>query len=645
MTLITKKQAVDVVFSSRISYFYGKMGAGKSTIPRLIDYCFGGRLNEPAALQNEFLSARLDLLIEDYRVILERDENSDQIFIMYSTNGEYNNVESLRLPVKATKDHVAEVNGKKIFNFSDFMFVLSGIKPPLVARSKIDEESELVRLSFRDLFWYCYLDQDEIDNSFFYLGREEAFYLRNKSKDALLYIFGFDQELVSQLREELSHERQKTFSLRDAISTLRNYLAQNNIPDSFTISNEINEKRNELMLIEKEIQRVEIDLLKFKPHPVDLLTDKSRQLSDTISKIKSDLNDNSFKISEQERLRNELLTVIVKSNRQDASKKIFDEIPFIICPQCHTSVKPGGNSNGFCYLCKEPLSNSADKKPDFSSDMKKRLSDLDESLSVLHKEKIELTRNLNLLLQKKNSLDTDLMDLQKDYDSKYLAYARGYENTKGRIEGSILYLEQLLKLSTMIQDLERDLKISEDNLFQIKLKLGDAIRKSEKDNNNLRVLKKYFFENLRKVEFPGLMPDDEITITSKDLLPFISNQNEIAVTNFYNLGSGGKKTIFKACFALAVHMLAREINSPLPTLLIIDTPMKNISERENKDVFENFYNLVYDLVQKELKDVQLILIDKEFYQPSDEIKIDINTRHMSPDDPRYPPLIPYYKGH
>lgn len=77
---------------------------------------------------------------------------------------------------------------------------------------------------------------------------------------------------------------------------------------------------------------------------------------------------------------------------------------------------------------------------------------------------------------------------------------------------------------------------------------------------------------------------------------------------------------------------------------MIDSPMKNISERENREQFKGFYNLVYDLKTSELKNTQFILIDKEYSPAPRESGLRIRGRHMKPGDDENPPLIPYYRG-
>ena len=136
-------------------------------------------------------------------------------------------------------------------------------------------------------------------------------------------------------------------------------------------------------------------------------------------------------------------------------------------------------------------------------------------------------------------------------------------------------------------------------------------------------------------------------------LPEVSSagSGDLAITSFSNLGSGGKKTLFKCCFAIAVHRLAVEVDTLLPTFLIIDSPMKNISERENREQFEGFFEMLYDLSNSELKGTQFILIDKELCPPPEGYEPSFAERHMKPNErggePKenpYPPLIGYYQG-
>lgn len=163
LDLLTRSVQERIEFS-QFSYFYGEIGAGKSTIARLIDYCFGGKLIMTPALQSEFVSAILTLEISGAEVTLSRERESEQIVASWETP---DGVEYVKLPTRKPAGIV--ISGTKVEVLSDLIFHLNDVQAPRVRRSAIREESELERLSIRDLLWYCYLDQDTIDSSFFTL--------------------------------------------------------------------------------------------------------------------------------------------------------------------------------------------------------------------------------------------------------------------------------------------------------------------------------------------------------------------------------------------------------------------------------------------------------------------------------------------
>lgn len=177
--------------------------------------------------------------------------------------------------------------------------------------------------------------------------------------------------------------------------------------------------------------------------------------------------------------------------------------------------------------------------------------------------------------------------------------------------------------------------------------LKDARSEAEKDTENLRKLEVYFHDCLLKAKLPGIKQNDIVQIKAPHFLPEVISPDvgDLAVTSFANISSGGKKSLFKCCFALAIHRLAVNINAVLPTIMIIDSPMKNISERENRVQFEGFHKLLYELAESELKSTQFILIDKEFCAPSTDFNVSLSTRHMTPEEDENPPLVRYYRGH
>jgi hypothetical protein len=159
----------------------------------------------------------------------------------------------------------------------------------------------------------------------------------------------------------------------------------------------------------------------------------------------------------------------------------------------------------------------------------------------------------------------------------------------------------------------------------------------------IREIQDAYHDALLNVGVPGVREDDTGSIDHQSWIPSIlEHGNEELSWNFFNTGSGGKKTLLNVCYAIAIHRVAAKRQLPLPSFLIIDTPMKNISEDVNKDIFEAFYHYLYSLIQGDLSATQIIIIDKEYIAPPKGI--DLKERMMTPDQEAHPPLIRYYRG-
>ena len=153
-------------------------------------------------------------------------------------------------------------------------------------------------------------------------------------------------------------------------------------------------------------------------------------------------------------------------------------------------------------------------------------------------------------------------------------------------------------------------------------------------------------ECLHKIEFQGINKYDTIKIDHKTHMPIITNEFEGKELSFENLSSGGRKTLFKICFALAIHRFqhTKMNKNYLPSFLFIDTPMKNISEREDSNMYDNFYKYLFDTFSTELEDTQLFVIDKEKRNLTDyHFKDEAFIMRMTHDDKLNPPLFKNYR--
>jgi hypothetical protein len=143
------------------------------------------------------------------------------------------------------------------------------------------------------------------------------------------------------------------------------------------------------------------------------------------------------------------------------------------------------------------------------------------------------------------------------------------------------------------------------------------------------------------IGFPGVEEQDQVLIDPRKWAPVVLHSGQ--EWGFWDAGSGGKKTLFNVCYALAVHETARERGMPVPNVLVIDSPTKNISDEENPELVQALYHEIYRLASAGGdKATQFLLIDSDLVEP--ENALPGFTQRRLAGEPDAPSLIPYYSG-
>jgi hypothetical protein len=617
------------------------MGAGKSSIARLVYYCLGGDLDFSPAMQSEFVSASLSISVNEIPVTIERARESDQVLASWEVNKEKFN---LILPARVADGVVLPETEVEVL--SDLFFYLAGITPPRVRKSKVKDDSALTRLSIIDILWYCYLDQDSFDSDFFNLGEDANPFKRLKSRDVLRFILGFHQEKVAELESELQALHMRKLQLNEAAKLLKSALIEADVASEEEIIIKIDSLKKDSEVLNTQIQSIKRNRFQI-PHGIEVLRERGRILSDEIDALKNAIPDVEKSIDQHRRHKNEILTLGIKVQRVAAARAVLAGVNFESCPRCAQQLPH--REEDHCIVCGqiEPLVGTANVDASvLEQDAKSRLLELDEAIN-LHQEQLRrMRRRLDDFVSEKNKVDNELTSQMRDYDSAYLSNALAYERQQAEMGQQITNLEKLIKLPQKAREIQRLADEIQTVESQVRKELEEARKGAEADMSNLSRLKALFLDCILRSKLSGFTATNQVEISHKDFLPEVMQPDtgDLTVTSFANLSSGGKKTLFKACYALAIHRLATEVSALLPTFLIIDSPMKNISERENRIQFEGFHQLIYELAADELSETQIILIDKEYCAPVENIDVKVSVRHMTPDNSEFPPLIPYYRG-
>jgi AAA15 family ATPase/GTPase len=158
LVLIGKRKTYHIPFTKGLNIIYGDSDTGKSSILNLIDYCLGA---SKVYLYDEIESAGLFCLLEieifDQVYTIKRD--------IFNVGKE---IDVYKCPYHDIENHFPKsyasypnTDNNKIY-FSEFLLSTMNIPIVKVKQAPTKEDSTFSTVSFRDIFKYCFLNQDTV---------------------------------------------------------------------------------------------------------------------------------------------------------------------------------------------------------------------------------------------------------------------------------------------------------------------------------------------------------------------------------------------------------------------------------------------------------------------------------------------------
>jgi uncharacterized Zn finger protein (UPF0148 family) len=636
------RRSKEVINLPRIIYFYGPIGSGKSSIGRLIDYCLGGKSKWTPALQAELVSVALELAVNGTALTLHRDRDAARIVATWRASDE-----TLQVVIPATDAAEEVLPDARVKVLSDLLFHLAKEEAPYVRRRKGTPEEHLERLSFRDLFRFCYLDQDGMDNIFFRLDSENYATLQ-KSVDAIRYVLGYRTEQVAELESQLQAIREERLGLIAGAKALENAFVESGLDDLVDYDAKIERIRAETDRARMAAQAARTARGSV-PHAVEEVREQARRLAMEKMALEQAGSEIDTRRGELERHVNELQMLSVRFQRTAAARMLLGGVAFSSCPRCTQTLPDRGPQ--YCSVCGQPEhiveADGALSEQVVKEDLQARRSELKDSIERLERQHIVIGRRSEEISSELTSANHALQARLLEYDSAFLSQALQHERQVVTLEQKLNGLLRNRKLPDVLKMQRERAELLQANESGLRRTIEAAKRLAFNDRANIDLLGRLFLDCLVRAKFPDVRETYPVEINPGDFYPRIplGNYDALVTLAYDNAGSGGMKALFKTCFALALHRVcARMSDSRLPPLLIIDTPTKNVSSVENPGLIASFFRLVYELAAGELAHVQIVIIDNEFNSVPSNIELQLASRHLVRGDATNPPLIPYLDG-
>lgn len=396
-----------------------------------------------------------------------------------------------------------------------------------------------------------------------------------------------------------------------------------------------------LWSVRAELERTRVA----QTHPTDDLRDDLRRLGGEVETIRQAITECRESMTEQKALRAELITAKTKAARADQAVRVLEGVRYQRCPECGADLSDRPDGDERCRLCGsiqtgDPKGTSMELEA-LRRDLNERIDQIADSIKRRERELSRMERELAQAEERNASLDRQLQEKLARYDSAFVESIRGTEREIATLIERITSLQRLQKMPEAINALEEEAGGLQGRIDRLRTSITEEREHLSAADANIAAIAAEFRRVMLAVSFPGVSEHDEVVIDPRNWKPTVVHGDQ--EWTFWDTGSGGKKTLLNVCYALAIHAVAMERGMPVPGVLIIDGPTKNISEDEDPELVRSLYAEIYRLARgQDGRRLQFLLIDSDLVEPSAALP-GFSERRMA-GAPDAPSLIPYYRG-
>lgn len=599
-------------FYPGVNIIYGDADTGKSSILELINYLFGSKkLNLYEEIESSVKYAMIEVSLSGITYCVKRDIfNTAQLIEVYPC--EYELIERYS-PKKYIPTFGISLAGYSYY--SDFLLESLNLPRLQIKNAPSKDDSQMSRFSFRDLFKYCYVDQDDLGSkSFLDIGK---WAVEVKNRETFKYIFNILDSQIAELQAEISDKSTRKNKLNQKYEAVAEFLRDSEL--------------SSLVELDVTIKKLEQSIGEIQKH-IDSINKRMTADNESYRGLKSVYDEITFAIKDSEskvdkanhtmqryvRLKNDYLSDVDKFKSSLLAQELIGVDPeaTTLCPVCDSKMAVEEARIKF------EISES-DKVNHEINSLKRRIKDLDVMIEEQRKT-IELeTVKLRTLEQDQKRakllIDENSIKMITPYLAErdtFIAKQASLKEKRSDIVSRLKIRNQHQVLHKTIESLESSIQKLNDNLEKLKVNspsqsdiladLGDALDDF--------------------LTFVKIKNRKGVSISKSKFLPVVRGMD------YVDINSGGLRTITSIGYLSSIFSMAISEDLNIPPFLMIDTVGKYLGKTKETymeatsakdDLFEGMsdpskYRNIYEYLinmatayEEESKTCQIILVDND----------------------------------
>jgi hypothetical protein len=549
-------------FTPGVNIIYGDSTTGKSSILELINYAFGSKVFiYEREIETSVKYLALELSLNKITYVIKRDIFSPQknIEVYQSTFSEIDTVYPKLLAADFSSNEGPDGY------ISDFL--LDALNLPILkvkeAPSKAD--SPMIRLSFRDLFKYSYLKQDDVGSKGF-LGNGN-WPLSNKNKQTFKYIFNLLDSNISALEDELGRVIAQKNRLDTKYESISEFLRETRFESSIELLDSQDELIRQATILQENLQRINNSIVSDN-QTYTYLKEKLVEVSVAI-KMNSHQSERSITAIERfSRLKSDYSIDVAKIKSIVEAKALIGTVAHntFPCPICENTVNLHDISEEY------QIDESKNATHEINS-INRRIKDLDvliqqerEKLSILKSELAELRDDEE---KARRLLDSET----SNFITPYLAERDGVSSELATIKEKIRQVENNAKVRRQHKVIFDEAVSLSDGIENLNKRLAELRKTAPSLDEVLATLGDLLVTYLDSI---NIKDRRDISISKTTLLPVLRNRD------YGDITSGGLRTILSIGYLSILFKLTLRKDMNLPAFMMIDTVGKYLGKTQSR---------------------------------------------------------------
>lgn len=610
LTLVGKRKNYVVQFSEGVNVIYGDSATGKSSVLECINYLLGSsKFIYDREIEASVNFIMMEVFLNGRAYVIKRNiyKPSESIEVYPTTFELLDTV----FPKKLTPSFGVE-SGPDGY-FSDFLMEALNVPNVRMRQAPSKADSNMVRLSFRDLFKYCYLKQDDVGSKAL-LGAG-GYALEAKNKETFKYIFNLLDTNISDVQGELAELSVARNRLKNKYDAVSDFLRETEFDSEMVLSDEDLNISLQETAIREQLAVVNSKMVADNQNYA-FLKETLLELVGEISLAEKDKSSSESSVERYIRLKNDYQNDIQKLKSIRLAMSVIGEPnESFSCPLCESTVQLSEIKEQFSI-------DQEDRAAQEVNTLTRRIRDLDVLVQSERDKQSRLVAHLVSLKDDRDRARRMLDEEAAQMITPYLAERDGLARELAKLEEKRKQLANSLKIRNQQKSIFSAILDQDDRIQAMQDKLNLLKSKAPSLQEVMSCIADHLSKYLRHVK---IKDQRDVSISNRTFLPILRGRD------YREMTSGGLRTILSIGYFLSVLEASTFLPTNIPAFLMIDTVGKylgktqskyqetNIAEDRREELsdpakYQNMYTYMFDLA-KRAKDkgivTQIILVDND----------------------------------